>query len=164
MILEVVLTIMLYQLFKSISSTAMKIATYSRFAMAIIMGINLINYLIPALIINHPEYFTTITSEKLNFITFLFLKAHKYGELAWQLFFAIHLFTLGYVIQKSKNFSKWLGILMLIGGIGYGGDSFIQFTLIDSTFISVFFSCLLVLAVIGEFWFAFWLLIKGVKK
>jgi F0F1-type ATP synthase membrane subunit c/vacuolar-type H+-ATPase subunit K len=53
---------------------------------------------------------------------------------------------------------------MLIGGIGYAGDSFIQLTLINSQLLSLLFSTLLVLAVIAEFWFAFWLLIKGINK
>ena len=71
---------------------------------------------------------------------------------------------LGYVIRKSKKTPKWLGILMLLGGIGYAGDSFIQFTLMNSEILSILFSSMLVLAVIAEFWFAFWLLIKGMNK
>ena len=53
---------------------------------------------------------------------------------------------------------------MLIGGIGYAGDSFVQLILLDSEMLSMLFTILLVFAVIAEFWFAFWLLIKGVKK
>lgn len=164
MVLEVLLTVMLYQLFKSISATGMTIATYSRLAMAIIMGVNLINYMIPAIIMTQPEYLSTFSSAELESLTLLFLKAHKYGELAWQIFFAVHLFTLGYVIRKSSKTPKWLGVMMLIGGIGYAGDSFIQFTLMNSEVLTIGFSSLLVLAVIAEFWFAFWLLIKGVSE
>lgn len=164
LILETLLTVMLYQLFKSVSTTGMRIATYSRLAMAIIMGMNLINYMIPAIIINQPEYLTSFNPRQLVSLTLLSFKAHKYGELAWQIFFSIHLFTLGYVIQKSGKTPKLLGILMLLGGIGYAGDSFIQFMMMNSDLLSVFFSAMLVLAVIAEFWFAFWLLIKGMKK
>jgi hypothetical protein len=164
MVLEIVLTVMLYHLFKSFSAAGMTIATYSRLAMAIIMGVNLINYMIPATIMTQPEYLSAFSSSELESLTLLFFKAHKYGELAWQIFFAIHLFTLGYVIRKSRKTPKWLGIVMLIGGIGYAGDSFIQFTLMNSKVLSILFSSLLVLAVIAEFWFAFWLLIKGMNK
>jgi hypothetical protein len=163
-VLEIVLTVMLYHLFKSCSTTGMTIATYSRLAMAIIMGVNLINYMIPAIIMTQPEYLSAFSSFQLESLTLLFFKAHKYGELAWQIFFAIHLFTLGYVIRKSRKTPKWLGVLMLIGGIGYAGDSFIQFTLMNSEILSILFSSLLVLAVTAEFWFAFWLLIKGMNK
>jgi hypothetical protein len=164
MVLEIVLTAMLYHLFKSFSTTGMTIATYSRLAMAISMGVNLINYMIPAIIMTQPEYLSAFSSSELESLTLLFFKAHKYGELAWQIFFAIHLFTLGYVIQKSRKTPKWLGIIMLIGGIGYAGDSFIQFTLTNSEILSILFSSLLISAVIAEFWFAFWLLIKGMNK
>lgn len=162
--LEILLTVMLYQLFKSFSATGMTIAAYSRLAMAIIMGMNLINYMIPAIIMTRPEYLNAFSPAELESLTLLFFKAHKYGELAWQIFFAIHLFTLGYVIRKSGKTSKWLGMLMLFGAIGYAGDSFVQFTLVNSEILSILFSALLVLAVIAEFWFAFWLLIKGMNK
>ena len=164
LVLETLLTVMLYQLFKSASTTGMIIATFSRLAMAIIMGMNLINYMIPSIIMNQPAYLTSFSSAELQSLTLLFFKAHKYGELAWQIFFSVHLFTLGYVIRKSGNTPKWLGLLMLIGGIGYAGDSIIQFMLSNSVVLSVIFSSMLVLAVIAEFWFAFWLLIKGMNK
>ena len=113
---------------------------------------------------NQPEYLTSFSSAELESLTLLFFKAHKYGELAWQIFFSVHLFTLGYAIRKSGKTPKWLGLMMLIGGIGYAGDSFIQFMMMNSDVLSVIFSSMLVLAVIAEFWFAFWLLIKGMNK
>lgn len=164
LVFETLLTVMLFQLFKSFSPTGMKVATYARLAMAIIMGLNLINYMIPAILMNQPDHLASFSSDQLESFTLLFFKVHKYGELAWQIFFAIHLFTLGYVIRKSGKAPKWLGLVMLIGGIGYGGDCFIQFTQMNSEILSVVFSSLLVLAVIAEFWFAFWLLIKGMPK
>jgi hypothetical protein len=162
-ILEILLTVMIYQLFKFYSRTGVMIATYSRIGMAIIMGMNLLNYMIPAIIMTQPEYLNAFSNEELSSLTLLFFKVHKYGELAWQVFFAIHLFTLGYVIRKSGIAPKWLGITMLIGGVGYAGDTFIQLTLINSELLTILFSSLLVFAVIAELWFAFWLLIKGVK-
>jgi hypothetical protein len=163
MVLEILLTVILYQLFKSFSAIGMTVATYSRLAMAIIMGMNLINYMIPSILMTQPEYLNSFSSAETESLTLLFFKAHKYGEFAWQIFFAIHLFTLGYVIRKSGITPKWLGIMMLIGGLGYAGDSIIQFILVNSELLSIFFSSLLILAVIAEFWFAFWLLIKGGK-
>ena len=70
MVLEIMLTVMLYQLFKSFSTTGMTIATYSRLAMAIIMGKNLINYMIPAIIMTQPEYLSSFSSTELESLTF----------------------------------------------------------------------------------------------
>lgn len=52
LILEVVLTVIIYRLFKSKSVVAVNIATLSRFAMAIIMAMNLLNYMIPLMLIS----------------------------------------------------------------------------------------------------------------
>lgn len=164
MVLEILLSVLLYRLFKSLGNTAMTIATYSRFAMAIVMGTNLINYMIPSIVMSQPEYLNVFSAAELESLTLLFFKAHKYGELIWQIFFSVHLFFLGYVIRKSTKTPKYLGSIMLIGSIGYGGDSFSQLTLTNSEILVVLFSSLLVLAVVAELWFAFWLLIKGKKK
>lgn len=163
-VLEALLTVMLFQLFKIYSKTAMLLATYSRLAMAIVMGINLLFYMVPAILMSKPEFLQVFSIEEQEALTLLFFKIHKYGEMAWQCFFAIHLFTLGYVLRKSGKASKWLGILMLLGGVGYAGDCFTQLILSDSAALAIVFSSLLALAVIAEFWFAFWLLFKSKGK
>jgi hypothetical protein len=76
---------MIYQLFKSFSTTAITIATYARLTMAIIiiiiiMGVNLINYMIPAIIMNQPSYLNSFNFSELESLSLLFFKAHKYGE------------------------------------------------------------------------------------
>lgn len=161
LLFETFLTVLLYQLFKSIHQTSMLIASYSRLAMAIIMGMNLINYLIPAFLILEPELGSAFNSAQLESLNLIFLKAHKFGEFAWQIFFAIHLFCLGYVIHRSPDTPKFLGLVMLIGGIAYAGDSILHLLIIPAGLLQQSFSLLLILAVISEFWFAFWLLIKG---
>jgi len=92
LVLEVVLTVMLYRIFKAYSNTAIFITTYTRLAMAIIMGMNLINYMIPAIMSAKPEFLSPFNLAQLESFTLLFIKAQKYGELAWQIFFSIYLF------------------------------------------------------------------------
>ena len=53
----------------------------------------------------------------------LFLNAHGYGVFIWQLFFGFDLFVLGYLIFKSGYFPRVLGILMVLGSLGYLLDS-----------------------------------------
>lgn len=160
-ILEVILTVMIFQLFKTANSTSIRIATYARMAMAIIMGVNLTFYMIPSIILGQATYMNAFTPEALEALTLLFFKVHHYGVLAWQIFFAIHLFALGYVLRNSTFTPKWLGLIMLIGSFGYGGDCITQLLFLDIEWITTVFNILLVLAVISEFWFAFWLVFKG---
>ncbi|WP_304232920.1 DUF4386 domain-containing protein [Jiulongibacter sediminis] len=164
LIMETLLTVILYQLFKAENEMGMTIATFSRMAMAIIMGVNLVIYMVPAILLQKPDFMSSFSQPEIESLTLLSFKLHNYGILAWQIFFAIHLFTLGFVIRNSGNVPKYLGLTMLIGGIGYGGDSIIQLLFLDAEWLSITFSSLLVLAVAAEFWFAFWLLIKGYRR
>jgi hypothetical protein len=163
LIMETVLTVLLYRLFKPFGKTGMTIATYSRFAMAVIMAMNLVLYVIPLVLIGERNTMPGFDTEQIQSMVYLSLKAHHFGTLAWQLFFSIHLFTLGYVLFRSGLMSKWLGGLMLVGSLGYFGDSFGQFLMTSSEIVSISSATLLVLAVISEFWFAFWLIIKAQK-
>ena len=161
LILETILTVMIFQLFKTANSTSIRIATYSRFAMAIIMGVNLTFYMIPGIILGEAEYLNAFTPEALEALTLLFFKVHNYGVLAWQIFFAIHLFALGYVLRESSFIPKWLGLTMLVGSFGYGGDCIIQLLFVEIEWITILFKILLTIAVIAELWFTFWLIFKG---
>ena len=161
LILEMVLTAMMFRLFRALNPTGMLIATFSRFAMAVIMGINLINYMVPGLLAMDVAIVQSFIQADREAIALLFFKAHKFGELAWQVFFALHLVGLGMAIRTTSKVPKFLGILMIIGGIGYAGDSISQLLLVQFEAITITFNSLLVAAVIAELWFAFWLLIKG---
>ncbi len=163
LIFEVLLTVMLYRLFKSVNATMALVATFARLAMSFIMGINLINYLVPLLILNKTGYFIGIEGNELNWVVLIFMEAHKFGEYIWQLFFGLHLVTLGYLVFKSSYFPKILGILMMIGSIGYAGDSLARLLLINNDVISYLTTALLVAAVLGELAFTFWLLIKKIN-
>jgi len=161
---EVVLSVMLFQLFKSFSKTSLRIATYSRLAMAIIMGINLINYAVPEILVSDTDALGSLGKGEMEALTLLFFKMHKAGEMVWQVFFSIHLFALGYALIESKITPKWLGPIMMVGSFGYGGDCMTQLLFIESKGLSMVFSALLVLAVVSELWLIFWLLIKGGVK
>ena len=93
-------------------------------------------------------------------LIFLLFKTHHFGVLSWGIFFSFHLLALGFVLMKSKSSPKLLGMLMLVGSIGYGLDSLKQFLVLDNTVLNVLSALLLALAVFTEFWFAFWLLFK----
>ena len=163
LLLEIVLTVMLYRIFKEVSKTVAMVATFSRLAMSVIMGFNLLNYLIPVLLLGGSNYLAVFETDQLEALALVFLDAHKYGEYVWQLFFGLHLIALGYLIFKSSHFPKIPGILMMVGSVGYSGDSISRFISLNNASISIVVGVLLAIAVLGELSFTFWLLIKGVK-
>jgi ABC-type multidrug transport system permease subunit len=94
----------------------------------------------------------------------LFFDAFNYTWLIGLVFFAIHLFVLGYLIFKSGYMPKFLGILLIIAAIGYLIDSLANFLLSNySDYKNLFMLIVIVPGIIGELSLTFWLLFKGVK-
>ena len=162
-IMELILTIMLYQMLKKVNQTISFIALFSMLAMGIIMGLNLLNYIMPLLLLSGSGYLNTFSLDELQSLSLLFLNSHQYGVYVWGLFFAIHLVFLGYLIYKSNYVPKIMGILMMVGSIGYIGESLMELTFSQSEIISTGIIITLIASVLGELSFAIWLLVTGAK-
>lgn len=157
---EIVLTILLYHMFKPVNKTLSQIAAVSRLAMTAMIGMNLLNKLIVLHLLTSADFLTVFATEQLHAIANLFLTAYGFGSLIWGVFFGLHLLIIGYLIFNSSYFPKLLGILFAFASFGYLIDSFGNFLL--PQFEAVY--TVIVLATVpAELAFAFWLLIKGIN-
>lgn len=163
LMMEVALTVMLYKLFKPVSRTLSLIAAFCRLAMSVVMGLNLLNYLIPLLLLSGSSYLNAFESDQLHALALLFLETHQYGVYIWGLFFGFHLLVLGYLVFKSGFFPRVIGVLMMIGSFGYASESLAAISFIDNATVSAVVISFLVIAVIGELSFTFWLLLKTIN-
>lgn len=159
--IEIVLTMILYQLFKGVNQTLARIAILARFAMIIIMGINLVVYTTPLFMVSNPALSALFDQEQMNATIMLLFNMHQNMILLWGLFFGFHVLILGFLVYASGDYPKLLGSLLLIGSFGYLLESFAHFALPANATISAIVVGLLIVVVIGELSFAFWLLIKG---
>jgi hypothetical protein len=66
-----------------------------------------------------------------NGLVLLLLDTQHYGTLIAQVFFGLWLIPLGYLAYKSGMFSKWLGVILIIGGVCYIVDLLAAFLLPD---------------------------------
>jgi hypothetical protein len=160
-LIEVVLSALLYVLLRPVSRALSMGAAFARLAMAIVQGINLLPYFIALLLVSGAGYLTAFKPAQLDALALLFLNAHQYGVYIWQMFFGLSLAVLGYLIFKSGYFPRILGILMVVGALGYLLDAYgnILFHNYGETFGWV----VGVTAVCGELPFFLWLVIKGVN-
>jgi hypothetical protein len=163
LLLEIVLTVIIYRLLKPINQTIAMIALFSRLAMSFVMGLNLLNYLIPFHLLNSAEKLGAFEIGQLQSLALVFLDAHQYGVYIWELFFGLHLIALGYLVFKSGYFPKVLGMMMGIGSFGYLLEGIGEITLTNNNIFSMLVIAFLVIATIGELSFTFWLLIKGIN-
>lgn len=158
-LIEIVLTVLLYVLLKPVSKTLSLIAAFSRLAMTVIQGINLLNHFFVLLLLSGSGYLTVFAPNQLYALVLLFLNAHDYVVLIWGLFFGLHLFVLGYLVVKSGYIPGVLGILLIVASLSYLLQSFgtILFPQYKELFASVGFLSIIEVA------FPLWLLIKGVN-
>ncbi len=161
-LLEIVLLVLLFLLFKPVSHSLSLIAAFSRLSMTIIQSVNLLVGCIVLVLISGAGFLAAFDSNQLNSLIMLCLKTRDYGIYVWQIFFAFHLIFLGYLVFKSGYLPKLLGILLMLGCFGYLFDS-IQHLLLDTRLIEVSAAVFLTIGVIGELSLALWLLIKGVN-
>ncbi len=157
---EVILSVLLYFLFKPVSPLLSGISAVSRLTMTGIHGINLLNYYFIFQLAGNPEYGTVFTIPQLQQLTSLFIDAHGYGFTLGVVFLSLHAVLLGYLIFRSGYFPKVLGILFLIASAGYLIDSlsllFVPSYAVTSGFIAA-------PIVIAELAFPLWLLIRGLN-
>ena len=161
MLTEVVLTVMLFVLFKPVSPTLSMVAMVSRLMMVAVMAVNLLINVLPLILLRGTV--TGFAPEQLQATALVVIEAHQYGVYIWDMFFGFHLAVLGYLIFRSGYFPRILGVAILIGSSGYFFQGLVKVTFVDNAELSPIVVGLLAVASISELAFVFWLLIKGLN-
>lgn len=159
---DVGVALLFYLLLKQVNKGLSMLAAFFRLAQATVIGMNLLNYYMPLLILGDTNYLGGFSAEQTNSLVMLFLSAHSYGYLISGVFFGISCVILGYLIYKSEYFSKWLGVLVIAAGIGYLIDCLVNFLL--PGYASTSEILVMSVAVISELSLCLLLLVKGVKQ
>jgi hypothetical protein len=157
---EIVLSVLLYVLFRPVNNTLSLIAMVSRLAMTTIHGVNLLSSFIVLLLLSGATYVTVFAPNQLHALVVLFLDAYAYGFTIGIVFLALHAFVLGYLIYKSGYFPKILGVLFIVAAFGYLIDSFSHALFANYKTGAVYFAIPIAIAEIA---FPLWLLFKGVN-
>jgi len=111
--------------------------------------------------LNGADYLKVFTADQLQALAMAFLYLQKNGYWASQIFFAVWLFPLGYLVFKSGFLPRILGIVLMIHCVSWLITSLLFFLYVQGytaiTYISF------PLGFIAEFGLTLWLLIKGVN-
>lgn len=158
---EIALTAILYALLKPVSSTLSLMAAFARLGMIVVMAVNLVAYLMMALVLSGADFLAAFDPAQLQGLALMFLQAHEFGVYAWQIFFGAHLLVLGYLVLQSGYLPRVLGSMMLVGSFGYSLQAVEKFVLPGNGFLGVIVIGLLTIVTIGEIGFALWLLVRG---
>lgn len=155
---ELAITAILYQMFRQVGPKMAMAALISRAGMITVMGINLLLWVMPYILLTQATGWDTSYLHAM--VQFCF-EAHAMGVFIWQLFFGVHLLALGWLILKSDVVPHLLGWGLFTGAFGYLIQGIAKLTFIDVTAINYTFIALLVVVTISEVSFGLWLLIRG---
>ena len=104
-----------------------------------------------------PDYLTALGPAPLHAQVDLLLHTFRYNYALALLLFGIHLVLVGYLIIRSDYIPRWLGLVLLVNGIGWVVNSLAPYLYpqarLDFLFVTFF----------GELIFMLWLLIRGWK-
>jgi len=159
LLLEILITVLLYVIVRPVSKTLALVAGASRLVMTVIQGVNVLNHFLALLFVGGAGYLTVFEAGQLQALVLLFLNAHQSVILIWGLAFGLHLSVLGYLIYKSRYIPKFVGVLLVAASFCYFIQSFgnILFPNNEATFAMVGFLSIVEIAL------PLWLLIKGVN-
>jgi hypothetical protein len=153
----IVLSLVLYKLLKPVNKTHALLMVILILLAIPIAFINEINHLAVLLLLSGADYLKAFPVEQLQAQVMFFLDLHAQGIGVAQVFWALWLLPMGYLVFKSGFLPRILGLLLMIACFGYLIDSFAFFLLPKFEGTIVWFTFL------GEVLFPFWLLIKGVN-
>lgn len=158
---DVAVALFFYLVLKPVNQGLALLTAFFRLAQATVIGLNLLNYYMPLLILGNSEAMTGFSGEQLNSLVLLFLNAHRYGYLISGVFFGVSCVILGHLIYKAVYFPKWLGALVVAAGISYLLDAVVNFLFPELASLSEF--LVMTVAVVAELSLCLFLLIKGVR-
>ena len=154
-----ILPLLLYKIFHSINKPASILMVIFVLVSIPITYVGIVNELTALDLVRSTD---PISSETATDVMIL-LKAYIIGTWVAQIFWGLWLLPFGYMVYQSGLIPKFLGILLMLGCLGYIIESFGKIVWADYGDWSLA-PYILIPAIIGEFGTCFWLLIMGAKE
>lgn len=156
-ILNILLAVALYQLLKPVNKTMAWLMVIFVLAGVPIAMLSELTQLAALRLVSGMDYLTVFTTAQLQALVLLCLQVHQQGLNIAMLFWGLWLFPLGYLVFKSGFLPRPLGLLLILGCVGYMAQS-LAALLVPGLRLNLIF-----LTSWGELLLPFWLLIKGVN-
>jgi len=156
---DVALALLFFVLLRPVSESIALLAAFFRLTQAAMLAVIAVMHFAALVILNDLGYLGEVETGELNAVALALLDVRSYGYDVALVFFGISLLLVGYLVYRSGYLPRILGVLLVIGGLGYLVDSFTSFL---APSLDEEIAVVLVPAVVAEVSLALWLLVKGV--
>ena len=154
---QIAMTALFYELLKPVSkSVSMLSAVFSYVGCGIKIFARLF-YLAPLIVVGGGSWFSGFSESQLESISLFFLRLNDQGAGIALLFFGFATLLKGWLVIKSTFLPRWLGVLSVLGGIGW-------LTFLSPSLGMQFFLYAALIGLIGSLATIAWLLVVGVDE
>jgi hypothetical protein len=153
---QVAITALFYNLLKPAGRNVSLVAAFMGLTGCIIKTFSRLFFIAPLFILGGAHYLSVFSGEQLQALALLFLKVNDRGAGIALVFFGFYALLTGYLIIKSTFLPRVLGVLSVIGGLGW-------LTFLYPPLGGRLFPFLAIFALLGAASLIVWLLVKGVN-
>jgi hypothetical protein len=153
---QIAQTVLFYILLKPVNRNIALLALVFSLVGCTIKALSRLFYIAPLLVLVDSPYLSTFSTEQLQTLALLLLNVNDQGAGIALGFFGFSTFMNGYLIFNSNFLPRILGILSMLGGLGW-------LTFLYPPLGNQLFMFILLIAFIGSASQILWLLIKGVN-
>lgn len=116
---QVALTVLFYDLLKPVSRSVARVSLFINITGIVIKTTSRLFYIVPLLILGSAPYLNVFTTEQSQAMALLSLKVNSEGAGIALAFFGFAGILEGYLILKSTFLPRFLGVLSILGGVGW---------------------------------------------
>src|SRR5205807_5576723 len=116
---QVALTALFYDLLKPAGRSVSLVAAFLGLAGCVIKTFSRLFYIAPLFVLGGAHYLSVFSAEQLQALALLFLKVNDRGAGVALVFFGFYALLTGYLIIRSTFLPRILGVLSVVGGLGW---------------------------------------------
>ena len=116
---QITMTALFYELLKPVSKSVALLSAVFSYIGCGIKTFSRLFYFAPLLILGGAHYLSVFGMEQRQALALLFLKVNDQGAAIALVFFGFSTLLKGYLILRSTFLPRWLGVLSVLGGLGW---------------------------------------------
>src|SRR5258708_907819 len=116
---NIAMTALFYDLLKPAGRSVSLLAAFLGFAGCVIKTFSRVFFIVPLFVLGGAHYLSVFSAEQLQALALIFLKVNDRGAAMALVFFGFYALLTGYLIIRSTFLPRILGLVSLLGGLGW---------------------------------------------
>ncbi len=154
---QIAMTALFYDLLKPAGRSVSLLAAFLGLAGCVIKTFSRVFFIVPLFVLGGAHFLSVFSAEQLQALALLFLKVNDRGAAIALVFFGFYALLQGYLIIRSTFLPRILGVLSVLGGLGWLSFLYLPLGYRLFPYIAAF-------GILGAASLLLWLLVFGVNE